>query len=223
MKKFRLIKIEKIEEIDNQNGIMVYDMTVSQNHSYVVNNHVVHNCTTSANSSIHYPMASLIDECNTIRDDLDLSAKIIADGGIRNFDEIIKCLGLGADLVMCGNLFNKALESAGTTFVKGTKCVVDQYSVETKRSFKAGLELEKEYYGMSTKRAQREMGHEFLKTAEGLVRINPVEYTLGQWTENCKHFIKNAMSYTGKRELHGFVGNVDFNVITPMAFSAYNK
>jgi hypothetical protein len=180
-------------------------------------------CTSSANTSIHYPMASLIDECNIIRETEGIDAKIVADGGFKNFDEIIKALGLGADLVMCGSLFNKALESAGRTQVKGSNCVVDQYSDEVKRSFKSGLELTKEYYGMSTKRAQKEMGHELLKTSEGIAKINPVCYTIDQWTENFSHYLKSAMSYTGKRTLEDFIGGVDFQVITPQAFQAFIK
>ena len=39
--------------------------------------------------------------------------KIIADGGIRNYDHVIKALALGADYVMVGSLFAQCIESAG--------------------------------------------------------------------------------------------------------------
>lgn len=192
-------------------------------------------CITSCNTSIHYPMASLIDECRILKDsNKDLQrTKIIADGGMRNFDDIIKSLGLGADYVMCGSLFNKMLESAGRTYHdKGwtdrtnkpmSAYMVDQYSEETKLKFKDGLELVKEYYGMSTKRAQREMGHENLKTSEGIGKINKVEYTMSQWTENFKSYLQSTMSYTGKRTLKEFIGKVNFQVITPQAYQAFIK
>jgi len=192
-------------------------------------------CTTSANISIHYPLASLIDECNQIRDSDSIfkDTKIIADGGMRNFDDIIKALGLGADYVMCGSLFNKMLESAGKTYLKHSwtdknktpaeAYLVDQYSKETELKFKGGLELVKEYYGMSTKRAQKEMGHETLKTSEGILKINPVEYTMSQWTQNFVSYLQSTMSYTGKRTLKEFIGKVDFQVITPQAFQAFIK
>lgn len=223
MKKFKLVAIEKVETVENKVGTMVYDLSVKKNPSYTANKHVVHNCTTSCNTGIHAPLGSLIYDCSQLRESYGYETKIIADGGIRNFDQIIKAIGLGADLVMCGSLFNKALESAGKTTVKGTTCVVDQYSPEIKKSFKNGLELSKEYYGMSTKRAQREMGHENLKTSEGIAKINSVEYTLGQWTDNFIHDLRTAMSYTNKRTLDSFIGGVDFNVITQAAFAAYNK
>ena len=67
-------------------------------------------CTTSANVSIHYPMASLIEECAYYKGVYDNPTKIVADGGFRNFSDIIKALALGADYVMLGGVFNKCLE-----------------------------------------------------------------------------------------------------------------
>ena len=76
-------------------------------------------CTTASNVSISYPRATLLDELRMekekwIEDYPDYPyTKIIADGGISNFDDIQKCLALGADFVMCGNVFAKAEEACG--------------------------------------------------------------------------------------------------------------
>ena len=76
-------------------------------------------CITTSNVSIHYPQASLIDECYKYKKyylnytHKDICPKIIADGGIRNYDHVIKALALGADYVMIGSLFAQCLESAG--------------------------------------------------------------------------------------------------------------
>jgi len=75
-------------------------------------------CTTSANVSIHYPMASLINECAYFKGAFENPTKIVADGGFRNFSDIIKALALGADYVMLGGIFNKTLESCGENFMK---------------------------------------------------------------------------------------------------------
>jgi len=91
-------------------------------------------CITTSNVSIHYPQASLIDECykgyiekrrvSRLRDNLDepkgelLFPKIVADGGIRNYDHVIKALALGADYVMIGSLFAQCIESAGEKTTK---------------------------------------------------------------------------------------------------------
>ena len=100
-------------------------------------------CITTSNVSIHYPQASLIDECyrqrkvaSTLHDNLgepkydeSLFPKIIADGGIRNYDHVIKALALGADYVMIGSLFAQCMESAGEKFVEGgkTPIKIDEY------------------------------------------------------------------------------------------------
>lgn len=68
-------------------------------------------CTTTSNTSIHYPVASLIEDCYLQRSK-NSKLKIIADGGIRNYSDVIKALALGADYVMIGGLFSSFLESA---------------------------------------------------------------------------------------------------------------
>jgi hypothetical protein len=55
-------------------------------------------CTSSSNAAIHYPMASLIYECNSIRQANRHESKIVADGGFKNFSDIIKGLALGCFL-----------------------------------------------------------------------------------------------------------------------------
>jgi len=77
-----------------------------------------HGCITTSNTSIHYPQASLIDECRMIKDSYCKRyarkfPAIVADGGIRNYDHVIKALALGADYVMIGSVFAQCIESAG--------------------------------------------------------------------------------------------------------------
>ena len=97
-------------------------------------------CITTSNVSTHYPQASLIDECYNIKkqllhenEDEDILPKIIADGGIRNYDHVIKALALGADYVMIGSLFAQCIESAGEktyktiTFKKPLKFTIERY------------------------------------------------------------------------------------------------
>ena len=78
-------------------------------------------CLSSSNTGIHMPMATLIDETVEVKKSLENKwfngeykklPKIIADGGIRNYRDIIKALALGADYVMIGSVFAKMLESA---------------------------------------------------------------------------------------------------------------
>ena len=81
-------------------------------------------CTTSANSGIHYPMASLLYELAWTKGNVQKFIsqgetewksvpKIIADGGFSNFDQIIKALAIGADYVMLGKIFAMSEEACG--------------------------------------------------------------------------------------------------------------
>lgn len=76
-------------------------------------------CITCSNTSIGYPIASLISEIRDIKNEYiakGISEKelpnIIADGGIRGYSDVIKALSLGADYVMVGSVFSMMLESA---------------------------------------------------------------------------------------------------------------
>lgn len=205
-------------------------------------------CTTSANTGVHYPMASLIDECFKLKQEYNLNIKIVADGGMQNFDDVIKALSLGADYVMVGSIFNKTLESSGKTTIKdfnkvndgvenvikyenklvilnkGTfyiKDVVDFDDLEF--LYNLGVTLNKEYYGMSTKKAQTLINGAPIKTAEGIVKTQEVKYTLSQWSDNFKSYLSSAMSYTNKLYLKDFIGGVELVRITNNSLSTYFK
>ena len=118
-----MIEFIEIEHIVYINHLQyVNDLSVEHNHNYIANNYIVHNCITSSNTAIHYPMGTLIDECYKHKKYYlnytykDICPKIIADGGIRNYDHVIKALALGADYVMIGSLFAQCLESAGDKY-----------------------------------------------------------------------------------------------------------
>lgn len=181
-------------------------------------------CTTSANVSIHYPMASLISECVKYKSEFENPTKIIADGGFKNFSDIIKALALGADYVMLGGIFNKSLESCGETFMKDAQ---DQfYEVDIHRgktAFEAGITVYKYYRGMSTKEVQKSWNRNELKTGEGITKYNKVEYTLDGWCENFTDYLKSAMSYTNSRSLKEFIGEVRYEMITQNSFNRFNK
>ena len=177
-------------------------------------------CTTSANGAIHYPMASLVKETHMESMKWDKPAKILADGGFKNYSDIIKGLALGADSVMLGGILNKCIESAGDCYWKGIK--VPNELVEF--MYSNGFKLTKKFRGMSTKEVQEKWGRKILKTSEGIVtKGRKVEYTLQGWTENFQDYLKSAMSYTNSKNLNEFVGNVNYNLITQHAYQRFNK
>lgn len=178
-------------------------------------------CTSSANTGIHYPLASLIEECYNIKVGLEYKRKgpnIVADGGFRNFDEVNKALNLGSDFVMLGSIFGKSLEACGNTYYKGIN--VTKYK---NWFYKKGLKLTRQYRGMSTKAVQISLGKTDLKTAEGISYTTKVEYTLKGWTTNFKDYLKSCMSYSGTKTLKDFIGNKNYVFISENALKRFKK
>ena len=191
-------------------------------------------CLTTQQTGIGYPMASLISECYERVNSYQSccrkkeKTKIVADGGFQKYSDVIKALALGADYVMLGSIFNKALESAGETqkmihHQMGGWETIDQYSDDAKQMLESDIRLKKVFRGMSTKEVQRDWGKEKLTTSEGVVREHRVEYTLGQWVNNFEDYLKSAMSYTDKKTLPEFIGKVRYNFITMNSLKRFSK
>jgi len=163
-------------------------------------------CTTSVQTGVHYPMASLITECHFYQTAFMYGdkrrLKIIADGGIGDSGEICKALALGADAVMCGRLFCTCEESASP--------MNEMLRV-------------KSYWGMSTKQAQKSMGGDGNKNSEGIIEMIPVECTLQNRTDQIESAIKSSMSYCNAHNLNEFRTNAILSRITPAAYAAYQK
>lgn len=181
-------------------------------------------CLTSSSCSVHYPYFSLIKEIYEIKKKINGKCKVIADGNIKNFGDIQKAL-VYADYVMIGGLFNKAIESAGKTtygnryfnirgkkifrplttlFTYGRVIPAEKYDKAIKLVKENKLTIWKEFYGMSTKRAQQKIlegngkpvEKDKLKTAEGIVSYQKVEYSIFGWVKNEIDYLRSAMSYT---------------------------
>jgi len=182
-------------------------------------------CLTTKQSGVGYPMASLIYETHKVKEllryenpSLNLPA-IVADGGMKDYSDIIKALGLGADYVMIGSIFNKCLESCAQNYL---------YRIKINKkiaawAFKKGLPVKKYFRGMSTKGAQKAMGKTSFKTSEGVVRFRKVEYRLRGWIENFEHYLRNAMSYNNAQTLDKYIGKAEICQITTKAYDRFNK
>ena len=179
-------------------------------------------CITASNTGVYYPLFSLLEETYKIKKSINGKCKIIADGGIRNYCDIQKAL-LYADYVMLGSMLNKAIESAGKTtygksyfitkrgkkilnifrtiFEFGREVPKEKYNSVIKRIKSGKLEVWKSFYGMSTKKAQSEMGNKKLKTSEGIEFSQKVEYGLKDFIDNENSYLRSAMSYTNSKTL----------------------
>jgi IMP dehydrogenase/GMP reductase len=174
-------------------------------------------CTTSVQTGVHYPMASLIAECHFYKSTFEFAGRrllrIVADGGINDSGDICKALALGADAVMCGRLFVATEESASPW------CSSSVYNEEGAPTHS----MYKEYWGMSTKRAQTNMGGVGNKNSEGIIDKVLVDSTLQERTEQIESSIKSSMSYCNAHNLDEFRINSVLTRITPTAFAAYQK
>ena len=204
-------------------------------------------CTTSSNSAVHgFPMASLIDRITQDRFQRGTSkviqqrtepgrCKIIADGGIRTYSDVIKCLALGADYVMMGYTFSKMIESAGILVDKKTGELVRDKNGKVLNDnilelFRGG-NLIKEYHGMSTKEAQAgilgieltEENRKKFKTAEGRREDVIVSDSLPRWIDNFESYLRSAMSYTNSLDLNHFRKNTQCIILSNTASNKINN
>ena len=139
--KFRLKKVSK-QNINETHK--VYDLTVENNHSYCVNNIIVHNC--------GYPQLSAIIECSHaahgLRNGDGRLGLICADGGCKTPADVAKAFAAGADFVMLGGML------AGTDECEGEwdyhKIISGDRVEKQKKSLK--------FYGMSSHNAQNKYG-----------------------------------------------------------------
>jgi IMP dehydrogenase len=168
-------------------------------------------------------MASLIKECYEIKKKRGYKTNIVADGGFRNYDDIIKALALGADYVMLGGALNKCIESCSPTYLNKWIPLNENTTYYIWNSFPYLRKyMYKKFRGMSTKEVQKKWGKDKLITSEGISKYNKVEYSLNKWIENLQDYLKSAMSYTNSRTLEEFK-ETEYVFITENALKRFNK
>lgn len=180
-------------------------------------------CLTTQNGAVGAAMGSLIEECSILKRNENLRIKLVADGGFKQYADIIKALGVGSDYVMLGSMLNKTLESCGDNYIKtvsGYKKIKKENATEL---FEKGKDVYKHFRGMSTKEVQKKWGKKKLTTSEGVIRKNKVDYTLQGWTDNFNDYLKSAMSYTNSLSLEKFIGKVNYNFISQNALQRFRK
>ena len=185
-------------------------------------------CITTPQTGVHYPIASLIEECHNIKEMLKLFDYscipfIVADGGIHGYGDINKALALGADYVMIGSEFAACYDSAAKISSQNTPDFdLDEIS---KRNLIKALDIEKIHFGMASKEAQHiyNEGSENFKTAEGTFKVLKCKHTIKSWTDNFVDYLRSAMSYTGCKSLKEYIGNVDLVVNSNSEIFSVNK
>ena len=176
-------------------------------------------CTTSVQTGIHYPMGSLIFNCYEqklhVRKEIALGAKyksvpkIVADGGFSRIDQIVKALAIGADYVMLGKILASTKEASGC---------IDSWDPGSK-----------EYFGMSTEKAQKLINkasfnpvENFVsKHSEGIVTKINVTCSLKDWISDFEHALRSCMSYINARNLKEFIGKAQYGTMSVQTLYNY--
>lgn len=175
-------------------------------------------CITSSNTAVHYPQASLVSEMAEVKNNIKKTyclndedlPKIIADGGIRNYSDVIKALALGADYVMIGGLFGSLIESCGKMYTKthdGNTIFINRNDYDSIKEEDNMFVLVNEHdktvidnlykviYGMASKQGQIDIDGEKHKTSEGIIKEIKVTTNLNKWVDNMIAYLRSAMSY----------------------------
>lgn len=204
-------------------------------------------CITSTQLGIHYPIASLINDTHIIKQqvinekhgELKTIPKIVADGGIRNYCDVIKALALGADQVMIGGVFASLIESAAPLCIQTIKGQIDYYNNEDFHLKEengvlfnendaieqyASEQFCKFMHGMASRNGQVELKGSKSKPVEGIRKRIPVTTNIYKWSNNMMGYLQSAMSYCNVKDIKDFnPTRVNCNLITQNSYNAINK
>lgn len=169
------IEIEKIEEFTH-NGV-VMDLTVKGDESYNVEGIIIHNsaCTTYPTTGFgsRNIQASITHQCATVT-----KKPIVADGGIKEPQDISKAIVLGASVCMVGGMLSSLKDSPGKT--------IEQNGI-----------MYKEFYGSASANQSGKT-----KRIEGTVKLNPMRSkTLLEEMNYLSECLQSAISYGGGTKL----------------------
>lgn len=214
-------------------------------------------CITTSNTAIHYGIVNLLFEVYRIKKHIDVFCvshldgrlgsdeyqcvtKVIADGGIRNYSDVIKALALGADYVMIGGEFAKLIESCADTYyyngLYNTEKIdpLDKYTKIKEKGGKFEIfihpdiimseKLSKVFYGMASKRGQEDLFGKKKGTSEGIERKVACTTNVDKWVENMNDYLASAMSYCDIKEISDFnPDNVEVFLMSNNLQNSINK
>ena len=163
-------------------------------------------CLTSVNTGIHCSLPWIIKGCLEVRERYKNRkyTKIVADGGINSIDKIIKCLALGADYVMIGEMFAKCHEACSIIY--------------------QGIGYEyREYYGQASKQGQIDRFGIIKSYPEGTVKEVVVESSIDDLIPAIEASLRSAMSYCNCSSLSEFINNKYVRIQSIDEYRAYYK
>lgn len=159
-------------------------------------------CTTRTVTGFGVPQFSAIRECAKMATKLRIP--IIADGGIRRSDDIVKALAAGAATVMVGKLFALTEESAAQKMRK-TFTDASQNGLYAKFRGQASKDFQKEFYG----------GLKEKTVAEGTDFWAPISGSAQDLIDEFLGGLRSGMTYGGARSIKELQRKAEFRRVTP--------
>ena len=145
-------------------------------------------CSTRIQTGHGVPNITAIMDCASVAN----SAKLIADGGIKNAGDIVKALAAGADFVMLGSLL------AGT----------DEAPGEIIQNLVSNTRL-KSYRGMASREAQEEWRGKS-SAPEGIATTIPYKGPVESIFNDLIGNIRSGLSYSGATTIKGLQAKAEF-------------
>lgn len=208
MEKYKLIEIDSIrtEEYDGD----VYDLTIEDDHSYNVENIIVHNsvCTTRTTTGVGVPQLSGIIECADAAN--GIGGHIIADGGCTTPGDVAKAFGAGAHFVMLGGMLAGHDESE----------MVDFSAISA-----AGGEPFVKFYGSSSDEAMKAHGRKKngYRASEGKVTTLPYRGKVSDTITEILGGVRSACTYIGARRIKDMPKCTTFIRVNNQINKVFNK
>lgn len=156
-------------------------------------------CTTRIKTGNGVPQATAIIECRKAKEDFynktKINSTLIADGGIRNSGDIIKCLALGASCIMAGNLLAGTEESPGKPIQLPGQGKMKIYRGQ------ASLSAMLDWKGYAT-------------SVEGEISMVPYKGSIKEVMKDLVSGILSGMSYQNARTLNELYEDAEFVIQT---------
>lgn len=178
-------------------------------------------CTTPDKYGFQTPLVSLLLDITGLRNTACIGlkqTKVIADGGIYTPAEILKALAVGADYVMCGRVFVKLLEAAGTIYRKvktpdgGEVLEAVSPDIINTGTFKE-LKLKRYYMGNTTKEAVDKRGGNISRFTDAKSEWVEINNTLNKWIEELYNVFTYGFMMSGSKNWTEFKNNIRYGRI----------
>lgn len=171
-------------------------------------------CTTRSKCGFGVPMITCLQDINKIKNE---NTYIVADGGIKQTGDMIKCMYFGSDVVMLGKMLAATDLSAANNYNKDQKLinrVASRYQLPPRYTNRdvQNLVVYKQYLGMASKKARNGVLQEgSIQGVSGLIKYNGTTEDL---INNIKKNMKSALSYGGVKNWEQLREKVKYNIIS---------